>query len=78
MCATAPLAPALCRRHPRPTLGRCLQPLEELCAELSRDVSLRRMGTAEECAKAVYFLACEESSYVTGTTLHVDGGFTRK
>ena len=54
------------------------QPLEELCAELASEVSLRRMGTVEECSKAVFFLACEESSYVTGTTLHVDGGFTRK
>ncbi len=54
------------------------QPLDELCAELARDVALRRMGTADECAKAVFFLACEESAYVTGTTLHVDGGFSRK
>jgi len=54
------------------------QPVEELCAELARDVSLRRMGTPEECARAVYFLASDEAAYVTGTTLHVDGGFTRK
>ena len=54
------------------------QPLDELCAELSRDVSLRRMGTPEECAKAVYFLASDDAAYITGTTLHVDGGFTRK
>lgn len=54
------------------------QPVEELCAELARDVALRRMGAAEEVAKACYFLASEESSYVTGTVLHVDGGFFRK
>jgi NAD(P)-dependent dehydrogenase (short-subunit alcohol dehydrogenase family) len=54
------------------------QPLDELVADLARDVSLRRMGTAEECAKAVYFLASDDAAYVTGTTLHVDGGFFRK
>lgn len=54
------------------------QPVDELVADLSRDVSLRRMGTPEECAKAVYFLASEDAAYITGTTLHVDGGFTRK
>lgn len=58
--------------------ARMGQPVEELCDELARDVALRRMGTVEECAKAVYFLASEEAAYVTGTTLHVDGGFTRK
>lgn len=54
------------------------QPVEDICAELARDVCLRRMGSVDECAKAVYFLASDESSYVTGTTLHVDGGFARK
>jgi meso-butanediol dehydrogenase/(S,S)-butanediol dehydrogenase/diacetyl reductase len=53
-------------------------PVETICAELAAEVSLRRMGTVEECAKAVYFLASSESSYITGTTLHVDGGFQRK
>jgi NAD(P)-dependent dehydrogenase (short-subunit alcohol dehydrogenase family) len=54
------------------------QPVDELVADLSRDVSLRRMGTPEECARAVFFLASDDAAYVTGTTLHVDGGFTRK
>jgi NAD(P)-dependent dehydrogenase (short-subunit alcohol dehydrogenase family) len=58
--------------------GRMGQPVEELCAELAADVALRRMGRVEEVAKACYFLACEESSYVTGAVLHVDGGFCRK
>lgn len=54
------------------------RPVEELAAELARDVCLRRMGRADECARAVFFLCSEDASYVTGTTLHVDGGFVRK
>lgn len=37
---------------------------------------LGRFGTPEEVADAVLFLASEESSFVTGTELRVDGGFT--
>jgi len=54
------------------------RPVQELADELARDVALRRMGTADECARAIYFLCSEDAAYVTGTTLHVDGGFCRK
>ncbi len=37
---------------------------------------LGRLGTPEEVAYAALFLACDESSFVTGTELIVDGGFT--
>jgi 3-oxoacyl-[acyl-carrier protein] reductase len=36
-----------------------------------------RLGTPEEFADVVTFLASERASYVTGTTLQVDGGFVR-
>ncbi len=41
---------------------------------LSR-ILLRRLGTAEDVARAVWFLASRYSDYITGHVLHVDGGF---
>lgn len=35
---------------------------------------MRRLGTPEEVAKAIYFLCTDASSYVTGSELHINGG----
>jgi 3-oxoacyl-[acyl-carrier protein] reductase len=38
------------------------------------EIPMRRLGTADEVARAVLFLACADSSYVTGQVLAVGGG----
>ena len=40
-------------------------------------IPLGRIGTPEEIAKAVTFLACDDSSYITGIELSVDGGLAQ-
>ena len=43
---------------------------------LTRSVAARRIGTPEDCARVVGFLAGPESDYVTGTIIPIDGGST--
>jgi 2-hydroxycyclohexanecarboxyl-CoA dehydrogenase len=47
---------------------------EKLIETMKGATQLRRLGTPDEVAAAVTFLAAEESSYVTGETLGVSGG----
>jgi 3-oxoacyl-[acyl-carrier protein] reductase len=46
--------------------------IESMC----RLLPLRRLGTPDEVARAVYFLGSEQNTFITGQTLVVDGGFT--
>lgn len=43
--------------------------------ELREETALGRIGSAEEAAEAIYFLASEKASYITGQVLTCDGGF---
>jgi len=44
---------------------------------IANSVPLGRLGTPKEIARAVVFLASDDSGYITGIELFVDGGFAQ-
>lgn len=50
---------------------------EEVFASWEREIPARRLGTPQEFAAVVAFLASERASYITGTSIAVDGGLVR-
>ena len=55
-------------------LAQSQEQLEQFKTSFVSTIPLGRMGTPDEVAKAVSFLASDDSSYVTGIELFVDGG----
>ena len=47
---------------------------EEVKEEIAKSIPLKRMGKVEDVANLVKFLSSDESSYITGQVIHVDGG----
>ena len=62
---------------PIDTLAFRLTVSEQLMKNLVSTVPLGRRGTPDEVAKAVTFLASDDSSYITGIELFVDGGIAQ-
>jgi NAD(P)-dependent dehydrogenase (short-subunit alcohol dehydrogenase family) len=59
------------RGHAQEDKGRTY---EEYIGEMGKRIPLGRVGTAEEFANMILFLASDAGSYVTGTAINVDGG----
>lgn len=47
---------------------------QEVKNEIAKNIPLKRMGTPQDVANVVKFLASEDSSYITGQVISVDGG----
>jgi len=50
---------------------------DEVIAEWTSDIPLKRLANPEEIANLVVFLASERASYITGAVIQVDGGLTK-
>ena len=59
------------------SLGMTQQQVDQFVQSQIGNIPLGRPGTTDEIAKAVLFLACDDSSYVNGIELFVDGGLAQ-
>ena len=51
-------------------------PVDKLYDEMKKEIPMGRMGEADEAANVITFLASSAGSYVTGTSINLDGGMS--
>jgi NAD(P)-dependent dehydrogenase (short-subunit alcohol dehydrogenase family) len=64
-----------------PFLHRLLEPLDDpqaVVEAIKAEHPLARFASAEEIARSIVFLASDEASFITGSVLMIDGGFTAR
>jgi NAD(P)-dependent dehydrogenase (short-subunit alcohol dehydrogenase family) len=49
---------------------------DEYYSKMSKDIPMKRVGEAEEVANVITFLVSDAASYVTGTSVNLDGGIS--
>lgn len=65
-----PIETPLLHRNP----GMTDEQVEDLKQMMIQNIPMHRMGTSEDVAKAVLYLASDDASFITGANLFVDGG----
>ncbi len=64
----------LLKRSLKAQAGVEKRPVEQVTADATRRIPVGRLGRPEDIGAVVAFLASEQASFITGTTLQVDGG----
>jgi NAD(P)-dependent dehydrogenase (short-subunit alcohol dehydrogenase family) len=59
------------------SLGMSAEQVIQFSQQMSASIPMGRVGTPDEIAKAMVFLASDDSSYITGIELAVDGGMNQ-
>ena len=58
-------------------LGMNAEQIDQFAEQMSAQIPMGRVGSPDEVARAVVFLASDDSSFITGIELAVDGGMNQ-